>query len=59
MIVLAITSNDKREIYRFYSAEPDDATLSSDMCAALSGELPIIATFTEGNDDLDLSHIFD
>jgi hypothetical protein len=58
MFVLAITSNDKREIYRFYSAEPDDATLTSDMCAALSGELPIVATFTEGI-GVDLSHLSD
>ncbi len=59
MIVLAITANDSREIYRFYSATPDDETLAADMCAALSGELPILVTFTEGNDSIDLSHLSD
>lgn len=59
MAVLAITANDSREIYRFYSATPDDVTLAADMCAAISGELPIIATFAEGSNDIDLSHLPD
>jgi hypothetical protein len=36
--VLAVTEGYQRTFFRFYDAIPDDRTLATDMCAALSGE---------------------
>jgi hypothetical protein len=59
LVVLAITAGDTREIFRFYDKTPADAVLAADMCAALSGELPVVATLTEGSGTADLSHLRD
>ena len=45
MFVLAVTEGDKRGIYRFYDAIPDDVRLEHDMCMALSGHTAALASF--------------
>jgi hypothetical protein len=59
MVVLSITSGENREVFRFYDSVPDDRTLSQDMCAALAGELPIIAIYHADSGQSELSHLGD
>lgn len=54
MYVLSLTNGGQRLIYRFYSVLPKDDRLMADMCAALTGEDPVIGIYDSlsGRSDL-------
>jgi hypothetical protein len=47
MFVLAVTDGARRDVFRFYDKMPNDERLSEDMCAALTGEDPVVASYDE------------